>query len=71
MIHHVASGGECFLAFRACSACRDLYQSTVLASTMRGEPLDSTKGATTLRARSEFSRFAGHIQSRIISAELI
>ena len=70
MVHHVAAGGKCFLAFRTCSAWRDLHPSTVFASTMRGEPLDSTKGATTLRARNELGRFTGHVQSRIVSVEL-
>ena len=70
MVHQVASSGKCFLVPRTCLTWRDLHPSTVFASTMRGEPLDSTKGATTLRARNELGRFAGHIQSRIMSVEL-
>ena len=48
----------------------DLHWSTVLASTMRGEPLDSTKGATTLRAGNGLGRFTNHVQGGIVPVEL-
>ena len=59
-----------FLAPRTCLTGNDLHWSTVLASTMRGEPLDSTKGATTLRAGNELGQFTGHVQGRTVFVEL-